>query len=142
MFVFFSPNNIAITFRNETKGMLAKAKTQVIKLSPIFSSIRQTGNKIEVQDDSPINFVVTEADVNSAWVLVQMSMHTFTEFKDALKQESQQNVTPKKNRFLEDESTPSLLSIEDITEDLVFSNINKIVKMYNKTDNEGRVSSS
>ena len=48
--------------------MLAKAKTQVLKLSPIFSCIRQTTNKIVVDDDSPIDFVVTEIDVQAAWV--------------------------------------------------------------------------
>ena len=59
--------------------MLAKAKTQVLKLSPIFSCIRQANKKIEDDDNSALDFVGNSPDVKAAWIVVELSMNTFCE---------------------------------------------------------------
>ena len=117
--------------------MLAKAKTQVLKLSPIFSCIRQANKKIEDDDNSAFDFVVTSPDVKAAWIVVELSMNTFCEFKVSLKREREKNLMSKKIR--QDSDPEKVLSMEEIDEEVIFSNITKIVKMYSKADCNGRV---
>ena len=100
--------------RGEVKGMTAKAWTNLWKLSTVYACSRSTIRNMiwgEV-----IDFLVTVADVESAWEVVQLSIHTMKCFKPSLKVELNES------------------SIELSPEELVIKGAMKIKKMYELAD--------
>ena len=96
------------------KGMTAKAWTNLWKLSTVYACSRSTIRNMiwgEV-----IDFLVTVADVESAWEVVQLSIHTMKCFKPSLKVELNES------------------SIELSSEELVIKGAMKIKKMYELAD--------